>query len=125
MDLGLHLDQHTGGRPACPQNLTNRVAMVSKPSTASGEPSAMGASSVMIRPSRKASNEPKCSSTAAPSSPSGTRAATDALRAQPGVDGVTAFREGRIITLEAPFALGSPLAVDGLETMARDLAGFR
>ena len=25
MDLGLHLDQHTGGRPACPQNLTNRV----------------------------------------------------------------------------------------------------
>ena len=30
MDLGLHLDQHTGGRPACPQNLTNRVRKVRK-----------------------------------------------------------------------------------------------
>ena len=30
MDLGRHLDQHAGGRPACPHNLTNRVFGVLK-----------------------------------------------------------------------------------------------
>lgn len=43
------------------------------------------------------------------------------LRALPGADQVDAIREDRIVTLEAPYLLGSPLAVDGLEKMAAEL----
>ncbi len=54
---------------------------------------------------------------------SATRADVEqALRALPGIDRVTAVREGRYVLLESPFILGSPLAVDGLEAMAKELA---
>lgn len=46
-----------------------------------------------------------------------------ALRSLPGIERVTAIREQRYLLLESPFLLGSPLAVDGLETMAQRLAG--
>lgn len=45
-----------------------------------------------------------------------------ALRTLPGIDRVTAVREGRYVLLESPFILGSPLAVNGLEAMAHELA---
>ncbi len=54
---------------------------------------------------------------------SATRADVEqALRTLPGVDRVTAVREGSYVLLESPFILGSPLAVDGLEAMAEELA---
>lgn len=54
---------------------------------------------------------------------SATRAEVEqALRTLPGIDRVTAVREGRYVLLESPFILGSPLAVNGLEEMAKELA---
>lgn len=47
------------------------------------------------------------------------------LRSLPGASEVTAIRENRIVPLESPYLLGGPLAIDGLETMAETIAGYR
>ncbi len=51
--------------------------------------------------------------------------AVDNVRALSGGDEVTAIRENLIIPLESPYLLGGPLAVDGLETMAEAISGYR
>lgn len=47
------------------------------------------------------------------------------LRALPGSDRLTALREDRVMAFNVDWANGSPLAVDVLESMSRQLAGYR
>ncbi|HEV7805760.1 MAG TPA: ABC transporter substrate-binding protein [Solirubrobacteraceae bacterium] len=51
--------------------------------------------------------------------------AIEALRARPGINRLAAVRKGRIIPIHFGYLVGGPLAIDGLESIARRLATLK